>query len=315
VTISALLALGCSDDNGSTGTTDKGPTQDQGPPADTGPAEDKGPAGDGPSIDGHTDGPAGDVSLVDQGPAADMPAAQSEKEPNNGGTATELNAIQVPAVIKGAIGQAKDVDIFGVDAKAGDRWVVTVKTDGTLQPHLAVFDPAQKVPTAVSKGAGDVMAEYYVLKTTQLLIAVRDQRNVGSGSQSVGGPAFTYTLSVLPLNRPPKQVQIGSLTTGTLSPPGTVRVYAFSALNNTELVLQVAAKKLSPPSDVDSRLSLFHPGQKAWLGTNDNPSLSESDSLLKGKMPFTGTYHAIVENVADTIGSNLSFTLKISKAP
>ena len=247
------------------------------------------------------------------GHAPDGPAATPEQEPNNGGTATELNAITIPALVTGAIGVADDVDVFGWQAQAGDRVTVTLKTGGSsLQPHLAVFGAqALSVPAAVSTGAGDVMAEYYVLKSGQYYVGVRDRRNVGSSSAHVGGAGFTYTLSVAALTRAPIAASYGE-TKSDLMPPGTVGVYSFTAAAGDTVELAVLAAQLTPPTDLDSRLSLFHPAQKAYLGTNDNLSLTQTDSLLSGALPFAGTYHAIVENEG-TATSNLGFTLRITK--
>jgi hypothetical protein len=238
-----------------------------------------------------------------------------EREPNDGTTKTEFMGITIPVVVSGAIGVPDDIDVFGWDAAAGDRLTAVVKSDGTLQPHLAIFgDSALNVPAAVSTGSGQVMAEYYVLKSGSYFIGVRDRRNVGSSSAHVGGAAYTYTLEVATLQRAPLPATVGAETKGDLAPPGTIAVLSFDAAAGDTLQLDVLAAQLTPPSAVDSRLSLFHPGQKAWLGTNDNISLQQTDSRLTGAMPFAGTYHAIVENEG-TATSNLGFVLKISKQP
>jgi hypothetical protein len=232
----------------------------------------------------------------------------TEQEPNNGATETEHNGITPPVVIQGAIGTADDIDIFSFSAQAGDRLVVEVKSGGTLQPHLAINDPKSSLPPgpAVSAGPNDVMAEYYVVKPGLYMIFLRDRRNVGT-SQHVGGPSFGYTVSVLPLTRPPVQTSIGSQQSSSLSPAGTIRVFSFSAVQDDLLDLSV---QVSPPSVVDARLTLFHTGQKSWHGTNEDPL--EPTALLQGKMPFSGTYHAIVENVSGD-ATNLDFTFGVTK--
>jgi hypothetical protein len=175
-------------------------------------------------------------------------------------------------------------------------------------------DSALNVPAAVNAGPQpDLLCEYYVLKSGSHFVAVRDRRNVGSSSQHVGGPSFGYALAVAALARAPIAASVGGETPAVLSPDGTVAVFSFSAAPNAELELGVLAARLSPPSAVDSRLSLFHPGQTAWLGTNDNLGLGQTDSLLKGTMPFAGTYHAIVENEGPWGGGNMNVTLKITK--
>ncbi len=273
-----------------------------------------------PKDGGLLDGVHPDKGKVDRGKVADKgkpdraPNAIKEKEPNDGKTKTDFQSISSPLVIKGSIGRPDDIDLFGLSVKAGQRLKVTVASGGTMKAHLAVFDLANKLPTAVNAGPGNgAMAEYYVLKdAATLLIGVRDRRNVGSGSQHVGGPKHTYTLTVAPLKRAPMPITIGSERKGTLAPAGIVRVFSFSAKKNDKLRLQVRARVLSPSSDMDSRLSLFCADQKTWHGTNDDAPGTKGDSLLKGSMPFTCTYHAVVENVKLN-AAKLDFSLKITK--
>lgn len=264
--------------------------------------------------------PGAEVGIADKGPGADLQPADAgppdappikvinETEPNNGGTKTEYNSITAPLQIKGAIGKAEDADLFGLTAPAGARYSVTVKGDGTLQPHLVIFDLDNKLPVAASNGATEALAEYYALEAADpLLIVVRDRRNLAKPSQKVGGAAFTYTVTVTPLTRAPVQVAVGAQQTSTLAPRGTVRVFAFTAAKDVDLDLEAL---VIAPADIDARLSLFHVGNKSWHGTNETPSAL--DAKLSGKMPLSGTYHAIVENVAD-YPTKLDFTFKITK--
>jgi len=273
---------------------------------------DKGKVDKGKVDKGKVDKGKVDKGKVDKGP--DSVATITEKEPNDGKTKTEFQAVSTPMVIKGAIGKADDIDLFGLKVQAGQRLKVTVKSGGSMQAHLAVFDLANKLPTAVNAGPGNgAMAEYYVLSNAAtLLVGVRDRRNVGSGSQHVGGPKLTYTLSILPLSRKPVPISIGAEKKSSLSPAGTVRVFSFSANKNDKLQIRVRARALSPPSDMDSRLSLFCADQKTWHGTNDDAPGTKGDSLLEGSMPFTCTYHAVVENVKLN-AAKLDFSLKITK--
>lgn len=264
--------------------------------------------------------PGAEAGIADKGPGADLQPADAgppdaspikvinETEPNNGGTKTEYNSITAPIQIKGVIGTAEDADIFGLSAPAGARYSVTVKGDGTLQPHVVIFDLDNKLPVAASNGATTALAEYYTLQAANpLLIVVRDRRNLAKPSQKVGGAAFTYTVTVTPLTRAPVQVAVGAQQTSTLAPQGMVRVFAFTAAKDAELDLEAL---VTAPADIDARLSLFHVGNKSWHGTNETPGAL--DAKLTGKMPFSGTFHAIVENVAD-YPTKLDFTFKITK--
>lgn len=261
---------------------------------------------------GAADGVKADKGKADKAP--DSTGTITEKEPNNGTTKTEFQTVSAPIIITGAIGKADDIDLFGLKVQAGQRLVVKVTSGGTLKAHLAVFDLANKLPTAVNAGPGNgAMAEYYVLQSAAtLLVGIRDRRNVGSGSQHVGGPKFTYTLSILPLTRAPIPITVGAEKKSSLSPPGAVRVFSFLAQKGQKLHLQVRARVLTPSSDMDSRLSLFCTGQKTWHGTNDDAPGTKGDSLLTGSMPFTCTYHAVVENVKLN-ASKLDFAIKITK--
>ncbi len=237
----------------------------------------------------------------------------AEQEPNDGATVTELNDVQVPGTITGGIGTDNDTDIFRFAGKAGDRLLISVVSTGDLQPHLAVLgEPPMDVPVVVNRGPGDLIVEVYLLETGNHLLGIRDRRNLGSSPAGVGGPTFGYEITVTPLSRAPIPLSAGKVPS-TLDPAGTVRVFSFDAKTGDEVTLEVFAARLGPPSDVDSRLTLFHPGQGAWLGTNDNPGLSELDALLHASsLPFNGPYHAIVENVAES-GADFGFELELTK--
>ncbi len=233
----------------------------------------------------------------DQAPKPDISTAINEKEPNDGSTATELHKLTWPVAVNGAIGKAGDKDIFGIDVQAGDRLVARIKPATPLQPHLVIFDPKGKLPTVANADSKETFVEYYALKSAPLLLAVRDRRNVAKPPKNVGGKGFTYLLTIQRLKRPPVPVTVSVEKSMTLAPRGTVRVFSYTATKGLDMQLTVRAQQLSKPSDVDSRLSLFHPGQKIWAGTNDDASAGVKDSLLKGPMPASGTYHAIVENL------------------
>lgn len=270
-----------------------------------------GGAGDGALL------PADGGSTPDAAHVADLapdgPAPRPEVEPNDGATAEEVNAVAIPDVITGAIGSPGDVDLFRWTAQAGDRLVVTVTAHEELQAHLAIFgDAPLEVPPAVSSGPGpDAMAELYALKSGVYYIAVRDRRNVGERSGQVGGPDFGYTLSILPLTRPPIPVTVGQEVAAEMLPHGVIRVFAFEAVEGDNLSITVLADRLQPPSDVDSRVSLFFPAQGIWLGTNEDLSASQTDSLLEGEMPFTGAYHVVVEDVGEG-GEDMRIVLRIA---
>ena len=303
------MIAGCSDDTDA-GQDGAPAAQDQG--VQDGAGVDKGKADKGQADKAKADKATADKGKADKAP--DSAGTITEQEPNNGTTKTEFQPVSAPIMINGAIGKPDDIDLFGLKVQAGQRLVVKVTSGGTMQAHLAVFDLANKLPAAVSAGPGNgAMAEYYVLSNAAtLLVGIRDRRNVGSGSLHVGGPKHTYTVSILPLKRAPIPINVGAEKKSSLSPAGTVRVFSFPAKKDDKLQIQVRARALSPSSDMDSRLSLFCAGQKTWHGTNDDAPGTKGDSLLKGTMPFTCTYHAVVENVK-LDATKLDFALKITK--
>lgn len=264
---------------------------------------------------GGADGIAGSDGGTDA--FADAPATDSlepidEVEPNDGKTVDQLQKISIPTLLRGAIGAANDTDIYAARVIAGERLVVEVTPTDALQPHVAVFSGADvDIPPAVNAAAtGSVLVEYYALAGGQLLIGIRDRRNVGDSPAGVGGPDLGYTLSVAHLDRAPIPITVGETKVDSLAPRGTVRVFAFSAQANDDLTLQVLTQSLTQPSNADARLSLFHPASQSRLGTND--SLDQGDALLSGVMPLAGTYHAIVENVA-LDADDLRFSLSLEE--
>ncbi len=173
--------------------------------------------------------------------------------------------------------------------------------------HDAGTDNSEPVPAHGSSGVVGLLGRRPAGAEHEHNRRCRDRRNLAKPSQKVGGAAFTYTVTVTPLTRAPVQVAVGAQQTSTLAPRGTVRVFAFTAAKDADLDLEAL---VIAPADIDARLSLFHVGNKSWHGTNETPGAL--DAKLSGKMPLSGTYHAIVENVAD-YPTKLDFTFKITK--
>lgn len=256
--------------------------------------------------------PDGGTDAVTDSTKTDALAVIPEVEPNDGKTVDQLQEIDLPSLVAGAIGSANDADIFALNVIAGDRLRVEVTPTGELRPHVAVFSGAGvDIPPAVNASdSGSVLVEYYALAGGQLLVGIRDRRNVGDTPAGVGGPTLGYTLSVTRLARDPIPIVVGETKVESLAPSGTVRVFSFDAQKDDALTLQVLTESLSQPSTADARLSLFHPASQSRLGTNE--ALDSGDALLEGSMPLAGTYHAIVENVAlDADDLRFSFSLAV----
>jgi hypothetical protein len=305
--ICVAFAPGCGP---AVGTTDAGTL-----PADAAVAQD---AGSGAGVDAGVDagadagadagGDAGADAGIDAG--VDAGLAQ-EQEPNNGATATQVNALPVPGAIGGAVGAANDIDVFQVVLQAGQQWKWTLDAaSSTLAPHLSIVEQTNSVPLIVARGTagGQVVVEQLVLKSSTYNLIVRDSRNVPSStSQNQGSAAHTYSLTGAASTRTPQVIAVPGTASGTLASRYASALYGFTLTTATPVTLNARAKTKSPPSDLDTRLTLFKKSTNQWAGTNDDPSLSETDARLTGTLD-PGEYWVIVENVSET-AVDLSFQL------
>lgn len=253
----------------------------------------------------------------------------SESEPNGGelgaGGEPETNAMTVPGSMRGAIDPADDADIFTVGVKPGELWRYTLRGESgsAYVPHVTVFDTAENNlnPTQLAKAAAkgyDVTLEHFVLRPGKFVAAVRDARNVpAASSEHAGGSDVKYTLAAQKVALTPTPVTLPATVSGDLPSVSSVAVFSFSTTKNTELEIVLKAARKSAPSELDSRMSLFHVGTKKAILTNDNAGGATKDSEIRGPMPEDGEYYVIVENEADMLFEpgntpDLSFDLEFS---
>lgn len=278
------------------------------------------PADGGATSDGSTaDKDAGDVDRPgeDAGSDAGEPALtmQDEKEPNDGASATEVGTMTMPGVMKGAIDPANDVDIFSIAPAPGELWEWTLAPTGAdLAPHLTIFDtdPNNTTnPNVLAKGdaAQTITLSHFVLGTGKLVAAVRDARNVPSGTGR-GGPTYGYTLTAKKKTPAPVAATFPSTKTGKLASLSSVDLYAFTLAASTGLDVIIRADRKAAPSTLDSRLSLFSVTTKKSVGTNDDATAGTTDSQLGGTLP-AGSYLAVVENEG-TNASDLSYEIEFA---
>lgn len=93
---------------------------------------------------------AGEIKVAIVTPAGTAPAhrlpiaaAVAEKEPNGG--FAQAQALEPGRTVEGAVGGPKDVDVFRLDGKAGEAWVLEVaaaRLGSPLDPVLLVHDAA-----------------------------------------------------------------------------------------------------------------------------------------------------------------------------
>ncbi len=302
--VPVVLVAACSDAATTNGTTPDGGSSSGSSGSDAGDQDTGGGADTG-------------SSSGDSGPDASPGPTQTEKEPNNGATATEVNAMTIPGTMNGAIDPANDADIFSIDPSPGDFWEWTLSPTGTaLAPHLTIFDtaPSNLNPTVLV--AGDVGAptliQHFVLRPGTFVAAVRDSRNVPTATGK-GGPTFGYSLVAKKKTPAPTAVTFPATKSGKLSSLGAVDLYTFTGTGGKGFDIVIKAKRKTVPSTLDSRLSLFDIPAKKALITNDDAA-GTSDSQVGSTDPAPSTYMVIVENEGKD-GTDLSYDIEFTLRP
>jgi hypothetical protein len=120
-----------------------------------------------------------------------------EKEPNGG--FAQAQPLEPGAVVEGGIGGPKDVDVFRVEAKAGETWVVEVtsaRLGSPMDPLLLAHDAAGRQVAMSDDGASGRDASLTLKATADgtwyvTLLDAHDQ----------GGPHHAWLLSAKKLER------------------------------------------------------------------------------------------------------------------
>jgi hypothetical protein len=160
---------------------------------------------------------------------------------------------------------------------------------------------------ATAAAGGSAEQEHFVLEAQTYFAVIRDLRNVGSSSQHVGGAGHTWELTARKTPRAPIALVIPSTAQGMLRTKNAIAIYSFTLTQQTGFDIELKATRKSPPSNIDSRMSLFDATKKKWLLTNGDISGSITDSKLGGVLP-PSDYVLVVENV-DPAATDLSFEL------
>lgn len=249
--------------------------------------------------------------------AAPPPTEQTEAEPNDGKTTSEVGTMTLPGRMTGKLDPANDVDIFRVALTAGElyEWTLT-PTGAGLTPHVTVFDltPNNLNPTALVAGkkGAPLTLQHFVLRPGDFVAAVRDATNVPNPS-GAGGPTSGYTLLGQRRALSPVNVAFPETKQGRLASLGAVDVYAFTTTNGKGFDIVLRAARKAQPSTLDSRMSLYDLGQKKAILTNDNAA-GTTDSQIGGAQPLSGSFLVIVDNEG-TDASDLSYELEFSLRP
>jgi hypothetical protein len=119
-------------------------------------------------------------------------ATVHEKEPNPG--FKQAQAVQLPQVVIGRIENPNDVDVYSIEAQAGQRLVCEVHAErlgSGLDALLTIFDAAGRIVATSDDLADshDARVELTAAAAGKLFIVVQD-------AHDQGGPAHPYRLTV-----------------------------------------------------------------------------------------------------------------------
>lgn len=296
VLVVAAVAVACSDSSSTPG----GAATPPGTPRATSPTT---PPGETP--------PSADAG-VDAGPLV----KETEREPNNGATATELNPMTVPGEMDGKIEPANDIDLFGVTLTPGELWEWTITpSSADLAPHVTVFDTKAGTlnPTLLLAGTAGAAAslDHFVLRTGAFVAAVRDARNVPTPSGK-GGPAYGYSLVARKKAINAVSVTFPATKSGRLASLSTIDLFTFVGTGGKGFDIKVKAARKLAPSTLDSRLSLYDVTTKTTFITNDDVA-GTSDSEIGSASASSDTFVVVLENEgvdAADLSYDIEFTLR-----
>jgi hypothetical protein len=144
---------------------------------------------------------AGHVELVAVGPkgewkpyrlAVDPSPVVAEKEPN--GSFDQAQELALPAVVVGAIGQERDVDVFRFAGKAGEKVrveVVAARLGSPVDGFVTVYDAGRQVVGSCddANGSPDPVLTVTLPRDGAYYVALID-------AHDGGGPMFPYRMRV-----------------------------------------------------------------------------------------------------------------------
>jgi hypothetical protein len=121
----------------------------------------------------------------------DRTAVIAEKEPNDG--FKQAQTVKLGEVIQGTIERPKDVDVFRVEVKAGQRIVFEIhahRHGSALDSYLTLHDEEGRVLTTDDDAVGrDSRIEHTFAKAGHAFLSVID-------AHDQGGPAYPYRLLI-----------------------------------------------------------------------------------------------------------------------
>lgn len=301
-----LILAGCSSSDSPAGSeplpgndasvAEDGPQPDQAAVSETG-------------SDGGGQEASGEDGDVEAGP---MPSV-SEKEPNDGKTTADFNALPLGSVMVGAVGEPGDADIFRFDATAGKAYTISLEMPaGTqLSGHLTVMDDGrdghqngEDYVKIVRGSTGTITLDVLAMGMGGYYVVVRDSRNVDG--QSVGAPGFDYKVWVV--ERPTKEFEAPALKfpvnlEESLASRGGMRLYPFDGAEGTNVLFDLKAK-----GEMDGRLLVYAKSTGSWIARNDNRAQADPNPLIDAPLTASGAMWLVVDNISET-AADLSYTL------
>jgi hypothetical protein len=228
-----------------------------------------------------------------------------EKEPNDGTTTAEFNALPAGAIMQGAIDKPGDNDIFRFDAAPGKAYSISLSlpSGSLLQPHLTAMDTGRDTHAAgedyvkiVKSTSSDVSLDLLAMGQGGYFAVVRDARNVSG--PTVGGAEYKYTVTVTEVD--PKSFEAPALQfpvnlQDKLDRAGGLRLYPFTATEGANAVFDLKAT-----GTMDGRLMVFASSIGSWIARNDDRSVGDPNPLIDAPLSESGAMWLVVENVDET---------------
>lgn len=253
------------------------------------------------------------------------PARVTESEPNN--TLSQAQTVTPDVIIVGRLDPAGDVDIFAFTASAGQRVTVDITARALTPPSEAdtVVTLLDSTGTQLAEnddadGSLDSFLATEIPRSGRYFVRIRN-------FSPKGGPAYTYEalLTLTGAVPPPGLVaesepnntftQANAITppttvSGTIAPAGDVDFFAFEARRGQQVILDVDARSLTPPSPLDSVVTLFDSrGQQ--LAENDDADGS-TDSRLQFAIPADGRYFFRVRSFDGKGGPSYAYRVTVT---
>jgi hypothetical protein len=259
------------------------------------------------------------------GPDAALPALV-ESEPNDYNGGADYDAVTLPFQMTGTLESkaTPDIDVLGMTLAPGDFWTWQLSgPSGKVSPDLYVFEKAGKVPYLLAfAGPGQVVEqEHFALEGGFWYAVVADKRNPADSTTlcatatCYGGADFDWKLTARSTPRAPTAVTFPATKAASLRHKYAMDLYGFHATTSFGFDIDLKAERKTPPSDVQSRMSLFDATLKKWVITNDGVS-GTNDAHVggdAGALTAGSDYVVVIENTnpgAVDLSYELAFTLR-----